>query len=138
MVNIATGRGATTGHALINHPKIAMVVADRTPSCPQLRPNHLAEFYRLIAETLDAIENNAVYINALPKMRTTAWNRGIYGAVRGGKGAAAANMLWIRNLSDGTHSLLDIAERAARLLKQHGLLRNAELKAPSHDPSRHN
>ena len=69
---------------------------------------------RLIAETLDAIENNAVYINALPKMRTTAWNRGLYGAVRGGKGAAAANMamLWILNLSDGTHSVLDIAERA--------------------------
>jgi aminopeptidase-like protein len=41
-------------------------------------------------------------------------------------------MLWILNLSDGTHSLLDIAERAglpfavardtARLLQQHGLL----------------
>ena len=115
-----------------------------------MRPNHLAASYRLIAETLDAIENNAVYINALPKMRTTAWNCGLYGAVRGGKGAAAANMamLWILNLSDGTHSLLDIAERAglpfavivrtARLLKQHGLLRNAELKAPSHDPPRHN
>ena len=25
VVNIVTGRGATTGHALINHPKIAMV-----------------------------------------------------------------------------------------------------------------
>ena len=28
--------------------------------------------------------------------------------------------------------------RTARLLKQHGLLRNAESKAPSHDPPRHN
>ena len=36
VVNIVTGRGATTGHALIG-------VADRTPTCPQLRPNHLAE-----------------------------------------------------------------------------------------------
>ena len=75
-------------------------------------------------------------------MRTTAWNRWtpLYGAVRGGKGAAAANMamLWILYLSDGTHSVLDIAERAslpfavivrtARLLKQHGLLRIASLK----------
>jgi acyl-CoA reductase-like NAD-dependent aldehyde dehydrogenase len=25
VVNIVTGRGATTGHALINHPKVAMV-----------------------------------------------------------------------------------------------------------------
>ena len=41
-------------------------------------------------------------------------------------------MLWILNLSDGAHSLLDIAERAnlpfpvvrraAQLLQQHGLL----------------
>ena len=93
-----------------------------------LRPNHLAEFYRLIAETLDAIENNAVYINALPKMRTTAWNRGLYGAVRGGKGAAA----------ERAGLPFAVIVRTARLLKQHGLLRNAELKAPSHDPPRHN
>ena len=50
-------------------------------------------------------------------MRTTAWNRWtlLYGAVRGGKGAAAANMalLWILYLSDGTHSVLDMAERAS-------------------------
>jgi aminopeptidase-like protein len=115
-----------------------------------IRPNHLAESYRLIAETLDVIENNAVYINALPKCEPQLGKRGLYGAVGGDKDAAAANMamLWILNLSDGTHSVLDIAERAglpfavivrtARLLKQHGLLRNAESKAPSHDPPRHN
>ena len=106
--------------------------------------------YRLIAETLDVIENNAVYINALPKCEPQLGKRGLYSAVGGGKEAAAANMamLWILNLSDGTHSVLDIAERSglpfavivrtARLLKRHGLLRNAESKAPSHDPPRHN
>jgi aminopeptidase-like protein len=46
-------------------------------------------------------------------------------------------MLWVLNLSDGTHSLLDIAERAglafevvqsaAGLLKQHGLLTDGGL-----------
>ena len=82
--------------------------------------------------------------------RSVNGKRGLCGAVGGGKGAAATNMamLWILNLSDGTHSVLDIAERAglpfavivrtARLLKQHGLSRNAESKAPSHDPPRHN
>ena len=25
VVNVVTGRGSTTGHALINHPKVAMV-----------------------------------------------------------------------------------------------------------------
>ena len=62
--------------------------------------------YRLIAETLDAIENNAVYINALPKMRTTAWNRELYGAVRGGKGAAAGHghvPACLLRLSSGPH-----------------------------------
>jgi hypothetical protein len=40
--------------------------------------------------------------------------RGIYGSIGGNKDSASANMamLWILNLSDGTHSLLDIAERA--------------------------
>jgi len=54
--------------------------------------------------------------------------------IGGGTAAAAANMamLWILNLSDGTHSLLDIAERAdlpfpivrstAELLRAQGLL----------------
>ena len=41
-------------------------------------------------------------IGVVASIATTAWNRGLYGAVRGGKGAAAANMamLWILNLSD--------------------------------------
>ena len=60
--------------------------------------------------------------------------RTLYGAVGGDKNAAAANMamLWILNLSDGKHSLLDIAERAdlpfdvvrrtAQLLRERDLL----------------
>ena len=63
--------------------------------------------------------------------------RGLYGAIGGDKDAAAANMamLWILNQSDGTNSLLDIAERAklsfavvertAKLLVDHGLLKPA-------------
>jgi aminopeptidase-like protein len=59
---------------------------------------------------------------------------GLYGAIGGDKQAAAANMamLWVLNLSDGTHSLLDIADRAdlpytlvcttAQKLQQYGLL----------------
>src|SRR5262245_17237269 len=84
-------------------------------------------------------------------MRTTAQlgKRGLYGAVGGGKGAAAANMamLWILNLSDGTHSVLGIAERAglpfavivstARLLKQHAIAKCGVESAEPHPP-RHN
>ena len=79
-----------------------------------IAPNHLALSYRLIAETLDVIENDTVYRNTMPKCEPQLGRRGLYGAVGGDKDAAAANMamLWILNLSDGMHSLLDIAERA--------------------------
>jgi aminopeptidase-like protein len=80
------------------------------------------------------IENDALCVNLMPKCEPQLGRRGLYGAVGGDKDAAAANMamLWILNLSDGGHSLLDIAERAdlpfevirrtAERLERHGLL----------------
>jgi len=99
-----------------------------------IAPNNLALSYRLIAETLDVVENDAVYCSTMPKCEPQLGRRGLYGMVGGDKNAAAANMamLWILNLSDGLHSLLDIAERAnlpfavirrtAQLLQHNGLL----------------
>lgn len=99
-----------------------------------IAPEHLALSYRLIAETLDVVESDAVYYNTMPKCEPQLGRRGLYGAIGGDKDAASANMamLWILNLSDGTHSLLDIAERAnlpfavirrtALLLQSKGLL----------------
>jgi len=99
-----------------------------------IRPGHLAQSYRLVAEALNVIENDAIYQNTLPKCEPQLGKRGLYGAIGGDKDAAANNMamLWILNLADGSNSLLDIAERAdmpfktiqsvARLLFQHDLL----------------
>ena len=99
-----------------------------------IAPEHLALSYRLIAGTLDVVENDAVYCNTMPKCEPQLGRRGLYGAIGGDKHAASANMamLSILNLSDGTHSLLDIAERAnlpfavirrtAQRLQQGGLL----------------
>lgn len=99
-----------------------------------ISPSHLAVSYRLITEALDVIENDAVYRNTMPKCEPQLGRRGLYGMIGGDKDAAAANMamLWILNLSDGMHSLLDIAERAnlpfaviqrtAQLLQHKGLL----------------
>jgi len=99
-----------------------------------IRPEHLGESYRLITQVLDVIENDTIYVNLMPKCEPQLGRRGLYNAVGGDKDAAAANMamLWILNLSDGAHSLLDIAERAdlpfevirrtAEQLEQHGLL----------------
>ncbi len=100
-----------------------------------IRADALAESYRLINETIGAIECNGTFINTHPKGEPQLGRRGLYGAIGGDKDAAAANMamLWILNQSDGTNSLLDIAERAklpfaviqrtAKLLADHGLLK---------------
>ena len=99
-------------------------------------PNHLALSYRLIAETLDVVENDMVYCNTMPKCEPQLGRRGLYGAVGGDKDAVAANMamLWILNLSDGEHSLLDIADRAdlpfALIRRAALLLQRSELLAP--------
>ena len=99
-----------------------------------IRPEHLAQSYSTIAKTIDVIENDAVYCNTNPKCEVQLGKRGLYGSVGGDKDAATGNMamLWVLNLSDGTRSLLDIAERSnlpfavvhktARLLQEHGLL----------------
>lgn len=99
-----------------------------------VRSEHLATSYRLIATVLDVIENDAVYRNLHPKCEPQLGRRGLYDAIGGDKNAVAKHMamLWVLNLSDGSHSLLDIAERAdmpfaeirsaAELLRAHGLL----------------
>jgi aminopeptidase-like protein len=92
----------------------------------------------MIVEAIDIVENNAVYLNLQPKCEPQLGKRGLYGAIGGDKDAAAANMamLWILNLSDGKHSLLDIAEqsnlpfgvirRTADLLRSRDLLASAD------------
>ncbi len=99
-----------------------------------VKPDYLAQSYRLIVQMLDVIENDGVLLNTQPKCEPQLGKRGLYGAIGGNKDAVATNMamLWVLNLSDGTHSLLDIAERAdlpfsvvlgtAELLLEHGLL----------------
>ena len=99
-----------------------------------IRAEHLNLSYRLIAMTLDVLENDAVYLNAMPYCEPQLGKYGLYHAIGGDKDAAARNMamLWVLNLSDGSHSLLDIADRAglsfaavrdaAELLRAQGLL----------------
>lgn len=47
-------------------------------------------------------------------MRAATRRRGLYGSIGGDKDAPAKNlaMLWVLNLADGKHTLLDIAQRA--------------------------
>ncbi len=99
-----------------------------------IAPEHLGASYEMIAAAIDIIENDCFLVNISPKCEPQLGRRGLYSAIGGDKDAPVRNMamLWLLNLSDGQHSLLDIAERAkmpfaiihstANLLRQHGLL----------------
>jgi len=95
----------------------------------------LAGSYRAIVSVIDALENERRYLNTTPHGEPQLGRRGLYAAIGGDKDSYAKSMamLWVLNLSDGDHSLEDIAERAgaplpiieetARLLEEAGLLK---------------
>ncbi len=75
---------------------------------------HLDHSYRLILSAIDILEKDRVLVSTAPKCEPALGKRGLYATVGGDKAAAASNMamLWVLNLGDGAHSLLDIAERS--------------------------
>ena len=95
--------------------------------------DHLTESYRLIATILEVIENDTTYRNTMPNCEPQLGRRGLY-ASSGSAEARSKNLavLWMLNMSDGEHSVLDVAEGAdipfavlndaARLLEKEGLL----------------
>lgn len=64
-------------------------------------------------QVLDVLENDLVYVNLSPKGEPQLGKRGLYPSV-GAQGTTSPLMarLWVLNLADGKHSLLDIAARA--------------------------
>ena len=97
-------------------------------------PASLADSLLKCLAIVDVLEGNVVYTNRNPKCEPQLGRRGLYSTM-GGHGDSRAMeqaMLWVLNLSDGLHSLLDIAERsrlpfevirrAASILEQHELL----------------
>lgn len=99
-----------------------------------VRPDQLAGALDLIEAAIDVIEQDRRLRNTLPFCEPQLGRRGLYGALGGDANAAKRNMamLWLLNQSDGTRSLLDIAERAdmpfttiaatAAVLEREGLL----------------
>lgn len=100
-----------------------------------VQPPYLAESLEKYLAVIDVLELDGVYVNTQPKCEPQLGRRGLYRAI-GASGNARANemaLLWVLNLSDGGHSLLDIAERAhvpfsgiataAQALLQAGLLK---------------
>lgn len=98
-----------------------------------IHPAQLAETLRICAAVFDLIEDNHAYLNLNPHCEPQLGRRGLYRSAGGPAIAAEINaMLWVLNLSDGAHSLLDITERsglefsvvreAAARLREGGLL----------------
>jgi aminopeptidase-like protein len=93
----------------------------------------LLESYGVLASIIDVLEGDATYRNLAPYGEPQLGSRGLYQAMGGlNLPNLQLAMLWVLNLSDGQHSLLDIARRAgtdfrairkaADLLLQAGLL----------------
>jgi len=98
-----------------------------------LAPESLGESFQVCASIFDLLENNRSYKNLAPFCEPQLGRRGLYHATGGTSPETEINArLWVLNMSDGTHSLLDIAERsglpfsilngAADLLSRNGLL----------------
>ena len=101
-----------------------------------ITPSHLAGSMRACVAILDVLENDRSYRNLNPFCEPQLGRRNLYSSTRGKVvGAEIHARLWVLNLSDGMHSLLDIAEQsglpfaeiseAADLLCQAGLLEAA-------------
>jgi aminopeptidase-like protein len=102
-----------------------------------VHPAQLAASLSASLAILQVLESERTYINQNPRCEPQLGARGLYHAVGGlaQSGETEMAMLWILNLSDGQHSLLDITERsglrfeeigrAADVLRDHGLLTEA-------------
>jgi aminopeptidase-like protein len=74
----------------------------------------LADTFEQHVAVLDLLDRNQTYVNLKPFGEPQLGRRGLYAALGGRKGDNSAELavLWILNLSDGTHSLLSVADRA--------------------------
>jgi aminopeptidase-like protein len=99
-----------------------------------VRPDCMADSLSIYLDVIEILESNAVYTNLCPKCEPQLGKRGLYRSLGGHPNAGDRElaMLWVLNMSDGKHSLLDIGERsgltfrrlreAADLLMENGLL----------------
>ncbi len=108
-----------------------------------VQPAALADSLAKCLSVVDVLEHNRTYLNQNPKCEPQLGKRGLYRAIAGQAETAKTELalLWVLNLSDGSHSLLDIAERsgcefsvikhASDLLLTHHLLKEMPLRVAS-------
>lgn len=102
-----------------------------------IQPQALARSLAVCLGVVEVLENNLTYANQSPYCEPQLGKRNLYRSTGGASvGSEIDARLWVLNLSDGEHSLLDIAERsgiafseirsAANVLRDAGLLRQAK------------
>ena len=97
----------------------------------------LAESLKLLLEIIQVLEENVSFLNLNPKCEPQLGRRGLYRQTGGAKDATLDEiaLLWVLNLSDGQHNLLDIALRSGirfhRVTAAADALREAGLLAPA-------
>lgn len=79
-----------------------------------VRPEHLASSFRMIMDVVDILETDRIPLNLSPKGEPQLGRRGLYSATGGHTATLDITMayLWVLNLADGSHCLLDIARRS--------------------------
>ena len=97
-----------------------------------IKPLRLAGSLQVCTAIVDVLENNVRYQNLNPFCEPQLGRRNLYPSRGGAIAEETTARLWVLNLSDGDHSLLDIAERsgmpfqaikdAAEILREGGLL----------------
>ncbi|MGB2656208.1 MAG: DUF4910 domain-containing protein, partial [Candidatus Acidiferrum sp.] len=108
-----------------------------------VKPHALGKSLSACVSIFSILERNRTYLNTNPKCEPQLGKRGLYRMIGGSAGDNTDEiaMLWVLNLSDGQHSLLEIAERAqlnfdsifraAAALEQSGLLKDSSKELPS-------
>jgi aminopeptidase-like protein len=79
-----------------------------------VQPQCLAEALVTVESIVEVLEGNARYVNLKPKGEPQLGRRGLYDSLGGGTEGRERELalLWVLSLSDGRHSLLDVAERS--------------------------
>lgn len=79
-----------------------------------VEPTSLGESYQFSYSVMQLLERNKTYVNMSPKAEPQLGKRGLFRKMGGTQNTKTQelSLLWVLNLSDGAHSLLDIAEKS--------------------------
>jgi aminopeptidase-like protein len=86
-----------------------------------VRPQALQESVEVLVDIMDVLDSNKTFSRIDGRGEPQLGRRGLYRAISGQKEAGGAShmaLLWVLNLADGHHSLLDMANRSGLPFRQ--------------------